>query len=114
VRELAARTRNEPTLWWFLISESTALAGLLSRETAPEVAVVATGAEPVANVPSLSYIVVSKNLHFYTIIVRMHLANAAAALVTEGEITMPANVVGIIGDEQIAETVSEGAVYFPF
>jgi hypothetical protein len=72
------------------------------------------GTEPVANIPSLGYIVVEKDLQFYNIAVLMRLANAVAALVVQGEVDMPGSVVGIIGPEQIAEIVSHGAESLPF
>jgi hypothetical protein len=42
----------------------------------------------------------------------MRMANADAALVVQDETISPGSIVGIIGGEQIAKTVSQGTEYF--
>lgn len=113
VRELAEIMHNEPEKRWFFITKVGELIGLLSREAALESAVNQAGAEPVESVPSLSFIIVEKDAQFYGIIVRMRLASASAALVVNDETGSPDSVIGIIGEEQVARTVSQGAESFP-
>lgn len=113
IGELAEIVKNEPETRWFLISKMKQVTGLLSREAALESAAVQIGVEPVETVPSLSFIIVGKDVQFYSIIVRMRLASASAALVVEDETGSTDSVVGIIGEGQIVKTVSQGAESFP-
>ena len=112
IHELAQKLRNEPETRWFLVQELERPVGLLSRETALEAAIFKTGDDLVATVPSLNYIVVEKDQQFYSIIVRMRLAYADAALVVQGNSDSPGTVLGVIGQGQIALTFLEGAEFF--
>ena len=114
IRELVEIIEEDPEIHWFLVTQSDHLKGLLSREAALEAALFRSGAEPVAVVPSLGYIMVGKDAQFYNIIARMGLASADAALVIQGEAFSPGGVAGIIGEEQIAKTVSQGAELYRF
>ncbi|MDD2542239.1 MAG: chloride channel protein, partial [Desulfuromonadaceae bacterium] len=111
IYELNKMIRTDTETRWYLITDSSKVTGLLSREAALEAALCKTGTEYVSTIPSLNYIVVNKDDQFYTISVRMHLASATAALVTNNETGSPESVVGIIGDEQIALTISQGAEF---
>jgi len=113
IHELIESIRNEPETQWFLVTDSEKLIGLLSREAALEAAISKANTEQITTIPSLIYISVGEDNQFYNIIVRMRLANAKAALVVHGETVLSGSVVGIIGEEQIARTVSEGADFFP-
>ncbi|TWJ16554.1 CIC family chloride channel protein [Geobacter argillaceus] len=113
VKELAEMVRNEPEARWFLIMKAEKLIGLLSREAALESAVIQAAAGLVETLPSLSFIVVEKDVQFYSIIVRMRLANASVAIVVHGEGGASKNLVGIIGEEQVAKTISKGTESFP-
>ena len=64
--------------------------------------------------PSLAYIMVGKDTRFYSIMVRMGLASADAALVIQDDTVSPDSVVGIIGEEQIAKTVSQDAELYRY
>ena len=112
--ELAAKIVKEPEIQWFLVTQSEGLQGVLSRKTALEATLLRTGAEPVAVVPSLAYIMVGKDTRFYSIMVRMGLASADAALVIQDDTVSPDSVVGIIGEEQIAKTVSQDAELYRY
>jgi len=112
IKDLAEKLRNEPAARWFLIKESERPVGLLSRETALEVAIFKNNEDLVATVPSLSYIVVDKDQQFYRIIVRMRLAYAEAVLVIPGKTDSSGTVLGVIGKGQIARAFLEGAEFF--
>lgn len=113
IHELTGMVRNEPETRWFLVTDSEKVIGLLSRETALEENTFDNSSKQVSTVPSLSYITVGKSVRFYTIIVRMRLAYANVALVVDGETVTPGSVVGIIGEAQIANTISQGVELFP-
>jgi CIC family chloride channel protein len=113
IHELAGIVRNEPDTRWFLVADSERVIGLISRETALEENSFDNGSKQVSAVPFLSYITVGKSVQFYTIIVRMRFANANVALVVDGETVSPGSVVGIIGESQIANTISQGVELFP-
>ncbi|GFE60717.1 chloride channel protein [Geobacter sp. AOG2] len=113
IHKLAELVQDEPDTQWFLITDAEELVGLLSREAALEAVVSRSGAENVESASSLSFIIVREDILFYNIIVRMHLANAAAALVVRDEALQPGNVVGVIGNTQITKTVAQGAEFFP-
>jgi len=113
IRDLGEMIRNTPEARWYLIIDSTKIVGLLSREAALEALCLKVGPDSIANVPGVNYIVVAKENQYYNIIVRMRLANAAGVLVVDGETALPGNVVGIIGVEQIAETVFQSAEFYP-
>ena len=113
IQELTNMVRNEPETRWFLVTDSERVIGLVSRETVLEENTFDNCSKQVSTVPSLSYITVGKSVQFYTIIVRMRLANANVALVVNGETVTPGSVVGIIGEAQIASTISQGVELFP-
>lgn len=112
IHELTSIVRNEPETRWFLVTDLERVIGLVSRETVLEENTFDNSSKQVSTVPSLSYITVAKNVQFYTIIVRMRLANANVALVVDGETVSPGSVVGIIGETQIANTISQGVELF--
>ena len=112
IHELTSIVRNEPETRWFLVTDSERVIGVISRERALEENTSDNSLKEVSTAPSLSYITVGKSVQFYTIIVRMRLANANVALVVDGETVSPGSVVGIIGEAQIANTISQGVELF--
>ena len=112
VNDLISVLQNEPEAHWFLVADSDNVVGVLSREAALEAAVIKTGFEKVAEVPSLGFIIVNGDLQFYSIIVRMRLANASAALVAHDRSLLPGSVIGIIGKAEITQAVSQSAEFF--
>lgn len=104
---------KDKELRWIIVTDAGNVTGLLSREGVLESAAFSNSTDPVATVPSLSYITIREDLQFYGIIVRIRLANASAALVMHEGSGSPEDVAGVIGEAQISQTVSQGADFFP-
>lgn len=113
VRDLGELIRNAPDMHWYLITDPEKVLGLLSREAALEAANFKNSSDPITDVAGLNYIEVAEENQYYNIMVRMRLANASGALVVHGETASPGNVVGVIGFEQIADTVFQSAEFYP-
>jgi len=113
IHELTGIVRNEPETRWFLVIDPEGVINVISREKVLEENSFDDCSKQVSAAPSLSYITVGGSDQFYTIIVRMRLANADVALVVAGEAVSPGRVVGIIGEAQVAKTISEGVELFP-